>query len=84
MQILIKSLTCSTFALTLEVEASDSILQVKELIQDKEGIPPAEQRLMFAGKQLEANKTLDYYNIKQGCTLYQRSTFWARQTVPES
>uniref|UniRef100_A0A183CI12 Ubiquitin-like domain-containing protein n=1 Tax=Globodera pallida TaxID=36090 RepID=A0A183CI12_GLOPA len=67
MQIFLRLLTGRT--ITLEVEAGNTVADVKEMIEAKEGIPSFDQRLIFAGKQLEEKRTLADCNVQKGSTV---------------
>ena len=67
-RILVKTLTGKE--LELGVEPNDTIERIKERVQEKEGIPPMQQRLIYGGKQIADEKTVRDYKIEGGSVLH--------------
>eukprot|EP00193_Tetraselmis_chui_P002157 CAMPEP_0177763332 /NCGR_PEP_ID=MMETSP0491_2-20121128/6814_1 /TAXON_ID=63592 /ORGANISM="Tetraselmis chuii, Strain PLY429" /LENGTH=77 /DNA_ID=CAMNT_0019279431 /DNA_START=119 /DNA_END=352 /DNA_ORIENTATION=+ len=68
MMIKVKTLTGKE--IEIDIEPSDSVMRIKERVEEKEGIPPVQQRLIFAGKQMNDEKTAKDYNIEGGSVLH--------------
>ncbi|XP_019758833.1 NEDD8 [Dendroctonus ponderosae] len=67
---IIKVVTLTGDERMIDVEPSDKILVLKEKLEEKEGIPPQQQRLVFQGKQLKDDKTVNSYKLKAGTVLH--------------
>ncbi|GAA99469.1 uncharacterized protein L969DRAFT_73482 [Mixia osmundae IAM 14324] len=67
---LIKVKTLTGKEIELDIEPSDTIMRIKEKVEEKEGIPPAQQRLIFSGKQMGEEKSAQELNIVSGSTLH--------------
>lgn len=68
LEVYVKTLTGKT--VTLAVTSSNTVAELKEMIQDKEGIPPDQQRFVFAGKQLEDDRMISEYHVRNASTLH--------------
>ncbi|KAK4240030.1 ubiquitin [Achaetomium macrosporum] len=66
----IKVRTLTGKEIELNVDPSDPVSKIKELVEEKEGIPPAQQRLIYGGKQMVDDKTADDYQLEGGATLH--------------
>lgn len=67
---IIKVRTLTGKEIEIEVESTDKITRIKEMIEEKEGIPPDQQRVIFSGKQLNDEKTLKDYQIEAGSVMF--------------
>ena len=67
---LVKVKTLTGKEIEIDIEAADKVQRIKERVEEKEGIPPAQQRLIFGGKQMSDEKTAAEYNIEGGSVLH--------------
>ncbi len=67
-KLLVKTLTGKT--IEIEVKLTDTVASVKQQVQDKEGIPPDQQRIIYAGKTLEDGRALADYSVTDGATVH--------------
>ena len=67
---LIKVKTLTGKEIEIDIEPNDKVERIKERVEEKEGIPPPQQRLIFAGKQMNDDKTAEYYKIVGGSVLH--------------
>ncbi|ODQ53321.1 ubiquitin [Saitoella complicata NRRL Y-17804] len=67
---LIKVKTLTGKEIELDIEPSDKVSRIKERVEEKEGIPPAQQRLIFGGKQMSDENTAEFYKLEGGSTLH--------------
>ncbi|RYP42754.1 hypothetical protein DL768_010246 [Monosporascus sp. mg162] len=68
MQIKVRTLTGKE--IELDIEPTDTVSEIKEKVEEKEGIPPVQQRLIYGGKQMVDDKTAENYNLEGGATLH--------------
>ncbi|KAK8440831.1 hypothetical protein RJF_2590 [Candidozyma auris] len=68
MQVKVKTLTGRD--IPVDVESSDKVIRIKEMMEEKEGIPPAQQRLIFNGSQLNDEITIEESGIQAGASLH--------------
>ncbi|KAF2773616.1 putative NEDD8-like protein [Teratosphaeria nubilosa] len=68
MQIKVRTLTGKE--IELDIEPSDTVTRIKERVEEREGIPPVQQRLIYGGKQMADDKTAAEYNLEGGATLH--------------
>jgi len=67
---LIKVRTLTGREIELDIEADYTVQKIKERVEEKEGIPPMQQRLIYGGKQMADDKTAESYQLEPGCTLH--------------
>ncbi|EEQ38650.1 hypothetical protein EJF18_30486 [Clavispora lusitaniae] len=68
MQVKVKTLTGRD--IPVDIEAGDKVVRIKEMMEEKEGIPPAQQRLIFNGSQLNDDATVSESGIQPGASLH--------------